>query len=187
MAKKSAGILPFRVGQAVEVFIVHPGGPFWARKDMGSWSIAKGEIDENEEPLEAARREFLEETGIEIRGVLIPLAPITQKSGKVVHAFAVQADFDGSRIVSNTFRMEWPRGSGIQKDFPEVDRAAWYTVRHARLKLVEAQVSFLDELMKIIPGDQLPPDPEGTIAAEEPRTTEEAPPVEAKGRQTKLF
>jgi predicted NUDIX family NTP pyrophosphohydrolase len=147
MAKLSAGLLMYRKLQGgVEVFLVHPGGPFWARKDLGAWSIPKGEHHRNEEPLAAARREFREETGIEPHGPLRPLKPIKQAGGKVVQAWAFEGDVDPSAIRSNTFAMEWPPGSGRDKTFPEVDRAAWFGMDEAKTKILKGQVALLNEL-----------------------------------------
>jgi predicted NUDIX family NTP pyrophosphohydrolase len=131
---------------ALEVFLVHPGGPFWARKDAGAWSIPKGEIDPTEEPLAAARREFAEETGLAAAGAFRPLAPVTQAGGKIVQAWAVEGDLDPSALQSNTFSIEWPPRSGRQQTFPEVDRAAWFSLDVAREKINPAQAALLDEL-----------------------------------------
>ena len=145
--KQSAGILLYRLrADELEVLLVHPGGPFWARKDAGVWSIPKGEIGAGEDPLEVARREFLEETGSPIEGELAELAPIVQRGGKTVHAWAVEGDFDVTRLRSNTFSLEWPPRSGKRRDFPEVDRAEWFRIAAAREKLLEAQRPLLDEL-----------------------------------------
>ncbi len=149
MAKQSAGLLLFRGSLgSLEVFLVHPGGPFWARKDDGAWSIPKGELTTDEEPLAAAMREFEEETGQPIAGQFIPLEPVRQAGGKTVFAWAVRGDFDPSQLRSNTFSMEWPRGSGRQRDFPEVDRAAWFDLPAARQKILKGQSPLLDELIK---------------------------------------
>jgi predicted NUDIX family NTP pyrophosphohydrolase len=153
MAKKSAGLLMFRRGSgAVEVFLVHPGGPFWARKDEGVWSIPKGEYAPGEDPLEAAGREFQEETGFEAGGDFIPLTPRKQPSGKIVSAWAFEGDCDASAIKSNSFSMEWPPRSGKQEEFPEVDRAGWFTIPAAKEKILKGQVPFLDELTEILEG-----------------------------------
>lgn len=150
MMKKSAGILAYRVSDgALQVFLVHPGGPFWAKKDAGAWSIPKGEF-EDEEPLAAARREFLEETGLSVDGEFKPLAPVTLKSAKVVHAWAVEADLDAARVVSNTFELEWPPRSGKLRQFPEVDRSAWFSLDEALEKINPAQAGFIRELSTII-------------------------------------
>lgn len=147
MSRISAGLLLYRRRDgALEVFLVHPGGPFWARKDAGAWSIPKGEIDPTEEPLAAARREFREETGLPAEGHFRPLAPITQAGGKVVQAWAVEGDLDPAALQSNTFDIEWPPRSGRRQSFPEVDRAAWFPLEVARQKINPAQVALLDEL-----------------------------------------
>lgn len=149
--KKSAGLLLFRGrAETAEVFIVHPGGPFWAKKDGGSWSIPKGEYEDGEEPLEAARREFKEETGFAIDGVFKALTPLKQSSGKVVSAWAVEGDVDPADLRSNLFRMEWPPKSGLQREFPEVDRGEWFSLPKAREKLLPGQVPFLDELALLV-------------------------------------
>jgi predicted NUDIX family NTP pyrophosphohydrolase len=146
MPKKSAGVLAFRLqGNELQVFLVHPGGPFWAKKDAGAWSIPKGEFD-NEDPLLAAKREFLEEIGIEIDGQFIALKPVTQKNGKTVHAWAIRADLDPAEIKSNTFEMEWPPKSGNRREFPEVDRAGWFSVEDATKKINPAQAGLIHEL-----------------------------------------
>ena len=147
MGKESAGLLLYRRRQGnLEVFLVHPGGPFWARKDLGAWSIPKGEHQLDEEPLAAARREFREETGMEPHGLLRPLKPIRQAGGKVVQAWAFEGDADPSVIRSNTFAMEWPPGSGRNETFPEVDRAAWFEMDEAKIKILKGQVALLNEL-----------------------------------------
>ncbi len=128
------------------MFLVHPGGPFWARKDAGAWSIPKGEFEEGEDPLEHAKREFFEETGSPVDGTFVRLKPLKQKSGKVVHAWAVEGDIDAATLKSNTFSMEWPPRSGRQQEFPEVDRGDWFSMTMARTKLQEGQLGFLDEL-----------------------------------------
>jgi predicted NUDIX family NTP pyrophosphohydrolase len=153
MSKKSAGFLLFReTSGKLEVLLVHPGGPFWASKDDGSWSIPKGEFTEDEEPLAAAKREFEEETGVTATGNFIPLEPLRQPSGKIVYAWAVKADFDSTALRSNTFSMEWPPKSGQQQEFPEIDRAAWFTVESARRKILKGQTGFLDQLQKTVGG-----------------------------------
>jgi predicted NUDIX family NTP pyrophosphohydrolase len=131
---------------ALEVLLVHPGGPFWARKDAGAWSIPKGEVDPTEAPLAAARREFTEETGFPAEGRFQPLTPITQAGGKIVHAWAVEGDLDPADLRSNSFTIEWPPRSGRQAAFPEVDRAAWFPLKVAREKINPAQAALLDEL-----------------------------------------
>jgi len=147
VARKSAGLLLFRRTPAgIEVLLVHPGGPLWAKKDEGAWSIPKGEIDADEAPLAAARREFEEELGSPVSGQFIALAPIRQASGKVVHAWAVEADFDPATFTSGMFSMEWPPRSGQQQEFPEVDRAEWFSIDNARRKINKAQIELLDQL-----------------------------------------
>jgi predicted NUDIX family NTP pyrophosphohydrolase len=147
VARKSAGLLLFRRTPAgVEVLLVHPGGPLWAKKDEGAWSIPKGEIDADEEPLAAARREFEEELGSPVSGEFIALAPIRQASGKIVHAWAVEGDFDPATFTGGMFSMEWPPRSGRQQEFPEVDRAEWFSIDDARRKINNAQIAFLDQL-----------------------------------------
>ncbi|HWM94562.1 MAG TPA: NUDIX domain-containing protein [Thermoanaerobaculia bacterium] len=145
----SAGLLLYRrQGNELEVFLVHPGGPFWAKKDYGSWSIPKGEFEEPEDPLAAARREFLEETGFEPSGAFVPLKPLKQPSGKTVHAYAVEGDCDAAAIRSNSFSMEWPRGSGKTQEFPEVDRAAWFEISEAYRRILPGQAGFLDQIQE---------------------------------------
>jgi predicted NUDIX family NTP pyrophosphohydrolase len=147
--KLSAGLLLYRVqGGAVDVLIAHPGGPFWARKDDGAWSIPKGEYVDGEDPWAAAQREFGEEVGLALPdGPRIDLTPVKQSGGKVVTAFAVRAELDLAGTHSNTFELEWPRGSGTLKTFPEVDRVEWFPVTEARVKLLKGQLPLLDELM----------------------------------------
>jgi predicted NUDIX family NTP pyrophosphohydrolase len=130
----------------LEVFLVHPGGPFWAKKDEGAWSIPKGEITEEEDPLEAAKREFLEETGFQVDGNFIALARVKQAGGKQVHAWAVEGDCDAESIRSNTFSMEWPPRSGKRREFPEIDRAGWFSLDQAKQKILKGQLSLLEEL-----------------------------------------
>lgn len=147
MARKSAGLLLFRRKSAgLEVLLVHPGGPLWAKKDEGAWSIPKGEIDGGEDPLAAARREFEEELGSPISGEFIELAPIRQASGKVVHAWAIEGDFDPATLTGGSFSMEWPPRSGRHQHFPEVDRAEWFTIDNAKRKINKAQIALLDQL-----------------------------------------
>jgi predicted NUDIX family NTP pyrophosphohydrolase len=147
--KTSAGLLLYRFRDRLEVFLVHPGGPFWAKKDAGAWSIPKGEIGEGEDPLQAAIRELGEETGFSVSGDFHPLRPIRQAGGKVVHAWAIQADCDPAALRSNTFSMMWPPKSGRMQEFPEVDRAAWFTIAEARERILAAQAAFLDELLEL--------------------------------------
>jgi predicted NUDIX family NTP pyrophosphohydrolase len=147
MKKTSAGILMYRrTCASLEIFLVHPGGPFWTKKDLGAWSIPKGEIA-GEEPVEAARREFFEETGAKIEGDLFPLTPQKQKSGKNVYAWAVEGDLDPAAITSNTFELEWPPSSGQVQHFPEIDKAAWFSVQVAIQKINPAQAGFIYELI----------------------------------------
>jgi predicted NUDIX family NTP pyrophosphohydrolase len=148
MAKRSAGILLYRrTPDGPEVLLVHPGGPFWARKDLGAWSIPKGEHDEGEDALAAALREFGEETGTTLRpGALADLGTVRQRAGKVVQAWAAEGDLDAAAIRSNTFSMEWPPRSGRVHEFPEVDRAAWFGIEEARERINPAQAAFLDRL-----------------------------------------
>lgn len=146
MPKKSAGLLLFRRRERLEVLLVHPGGPLWAKKDEGAWSIPKGEIDPGEDPLAAARREFEEELGSSVTGDFVALDPVRQASGKLVYAWAVEADFDPATFVSGTFSMEWPPRSGRQQEFPEVDRAEWFTIDEAKRKINKAQVQLVNQL-----------------------------------------
>jgi predicted NUDIX family NTP pyrophosphohydrolase len=149
--KKSAGLLLYRKrNQTLEVFLVHPGGPFWARKDPGAWSIPKGEHTPDEDPLEAARREFEEETGFTVEGDFIELPQVKQRGGKLVKAWALEVDLDPGQIESNTFRMEWPPQSGTFKDFPEIDRAAWFPMDTARRKILRSQAPLLDHLKQLL-------------------------------------
>jgi predicted NUDIX family NTP pyrophosphohydrolase len=147
MAAQSAGIVLFRRSSSgVEFLIVHPGGPFWARKDEGAWSIPKGEYAEGEDALRVALRELEEETGLRVDGEPIALEPVRQRAGKSVIAWGLEGDFDPAELRSNTFRMEWPPRSGKMAEFPEVDRAAWVTLAEARTKLNPAQLPLLEEL-----------------------------------------
>jgi predicted NUDIX family NTP pyrophosphohydrolase len=135
-----------RKNERLEVLLVHPGGPLWSTKDLGSWSVPKGEFQQGEDPLEAARREFLEETGVAVNGDFIPLIPVKQRSGKTVLAWAVEGNMDPSRLRSNSFSMEWPPRSGRTQEFPEVDRAEWFGLEAAQEKINAAQRPFLTEL-----------------------------------------
>ncbi len=148
--KNSAGLLLYRRRGELELFLVHPGGPFWAKKDIGSWTIPKGEIIEGEEPLEAAKREFFEETGFEINGNFQPLNAIKQAGGKIVQAWAIEADCDPAQLQSNRFAMEWPPKSGKTRDFPEVDRAGWFTLAEARTKILGGQIALIDQLASVL-------------------------------------
>jgi predicted NUDIX family NTP pyrophosphohydrolase len=154
MARRSAGILLHRAGPGGrEVLLVHPGGPFWAKRDDGAWSIPKGEFDDGEEPLAAALREFEEEIGSALAhvGELIELGEVRQRNRKVVSAWAAEGDVDAAAVRSNTFEMEWPPRSGRRQSFPEIDRAEWFPLARAREKLIEAQVAFLDRLEERVP------------------------------------
>ncbi len=154
MPKHSAGLLLFRRGEhGLEVLLVHPGGPFWAKKDAGAWSIPKGELADGEDPLVAARREFREETGARADGAAVPLAPIRQAGGKWVHAWAVRGEFDPAALSSNTFAIEWPPRSGRRQTFPEVDRAAWFTLPEARCRILESQAPLLAGLAAAVSAD----------------------------------
>jgi predicted NUDIX family NTP pyrophosphohydrolase len=147
MAKKSAGILLYREASGViEVLLVHPGGPFWAEKDEGAWSIPKGEFGDDEPPFAAAKREFAEETGVMLEGEGIALEPVRQPGGKLVYAWAIHHHFDPSGLRSNTFSVEWPPKSGRLQEFPEVDRAAWFTLEEATRKILKGQAPLLDQL-----------------------------------------
>ena len=149
MKQQSSGLLLFRRrATGLEVLLVHPGGPFWSRKDIGAWSIPKGGHEPGETPIDAARREFREETGFSVDGPFLPLTPVRQAGGKLVTAWAVEGDLDASAVHSTTFTMEWPPKSGRQKEFPEIDRAGWFGVDAAREKLVAAQTEFLDRLLE---------------------------------------
>lgn len=148
MKRASAGLLLYRrAAGGLEVLLVHPGGPYWARKDEGAWSIPKGEIEPGEEALAAARREFEEETGAAVSGEFVPLSHVKLRSGKVIHAWAVQADFDPAALRSNLFSMEWPPKSGEQREFPEADRAGWFSIDRARVKIHPGQAPLLDFLL----------------------------------------
>jgi predicted NUDIX family NTP pyrophosphohydrolase len=152
MAKKqSAGILLYRLRtRTIEALLAHPGGPFWARKDDGAWSIPKGEYEEGTDALEAAKREFHEETGCEVHGETVPLMPVRQPSGKVISVWAVAGDLDAMSIRSNSFRMEWPPKSGQLQEFPEVDRAEWFDLCTAHRKILPGQRPFLAQLEQMV-------------------------------------
>jgi predicted NUDIX family NTP pyrophosphohydrolase len=153
MAAKSAGILVYRRrAGTIEVLLVHPGGPFWARRDAGAWSIPKGEYSDDEDAEAAARREFAEETGWTIKGELKPLGEVRQKAGKAVTAFAGRGDFDPATLNSNRFEMEWPPKSGRTASFPEVDRAGWFGLAEAAEKIIEGQRTLLDRLGELVGG-----------------------------------
>lgn len=149
--KKSAGILLYRtINKKLEVLLVHPGGPFWKNKDEGSWSVPKGEFTDDEDALEAAKREFKEETGFTCNGNFLPLSTIKLKSGKTVYAWALQKDIDTSKIKSNEFEIEWPPKSGKQQRFPEIDKAQWFSPAEAKQKINAAQAAFIDELIVLL-------------------------------------
>ncbi|HEY7217370.1 MAG TPA: NUDIX domain-containing protein [Candidatus Binatia bacterium] len=148
--KNSAGLLLYRRRNGVEVFLVHPGGPFWAKKDAGAWSLPKGEIGEGEDPLEAAKREFAEETGFSIDGEFRPFEPVKQSGGKVVHAWAIESDCDASQIRSNLFSLEWPPKSGRTQQFPEVDRASWFKIAEAKKRILASQLGFIEQLISLL-------------------------------------
>ena len=150
ITRQSAGILLYRLSPYPQVFLVHPGGPYWRNKSTGSWTIPKGEFTADESALDAAIREFHEETGARPEGHFHPLSPIRQKGGKLVYAWAIEGNIDPDLLVSNTFELEWPRGSGRMQTFPEVDKGAWYSIEMARLVINTAQASFLDELSLLI-------------------------------------
>lgn len=153
MPRQSAGILLYRErGADLEVLLVHPGGPLWAKKDDGAWTIPKGEFSEDEQPLAAARREFAEETGLELAGPFHALGTVRQRAGKLVHAWACRGEFDPAALRSNTFELEWPPRSGKRVAFPEVDRAAFFSLAAARAKMNPAQVALLDALARLHEG-----------------------------------
>jgi predicted NUDIX family NTP pyrophosphohydrolase len=154
MPLHSAGILLYRfTNKKLELLLAHPGGPYWANRDEGVWSIPKGLFDQEELPLEAAKREFKEETGLEVDGAFIPLGELKQPGGKIVHAWALEKDVDASNIVSNTYAVEWPYKSGKWRRYPEVDRAGWFSLEEARQKILKGQRGFLDRLLQRLNGD----------------------------------
>lgn len=145
----SAGLLLFRrAGGRLEIFLAHPGGPFWVRRDEGAWTIPKGGVESGEDPLDAARREFIEETGITPSGEFIPLGSVRQRAGKIVHAWAWEGDADAATITSNMTQTEWPRGSGRRITYPEVDRCGWFSPEEARQRMNPAQAAFIDRLQQ---------------------------------------
>jgi predicted NUDIX family NTP pyrophosphohydrolase len=157
--RKSAGLLLYRVRSGdLEVLLAHPGGPFWSRKEQGSWSIPKGEVGDHEDPLHAAVREFVEEMGSEpvLTHDPIALTPVRQAGGKTVHAWALRSDFDPDRLVSNTFTIEWPPRSGRRQTFAEIDRVSWFALAEARHKIIQGQVGLVDELEQRFVSGNLP-------------------------------
>jgi predicted NUDIX family NTP pyrophosphohydrolase len=151
MSKHSAGILLFRFrNEKLEVMLVHPGGPFWAKKDNGAWSIPKGLFEENEKPMDAAKREFKEETGFEVDGEFIELGELKQPSKKIVHAWALEKDLDETKVMSNTFTLEWPKNSGRVQEYSEIDKAGWFDIEQAKKKILKGQIGFIDKLVEII-------------------------------------
>ncbi|HWF39801.1 MAG TPA: NUDIX domain-containing protein [Candidatus Acidoferrales bacterium] len=153
MAKRSAGLLMYRRKPGrLEVFLVHPGGPFWAKKDLGAWSLPKGEYDESEQALEAAKREFEEETGVVARGDFLELGEVKQAGGKLVSAWAFEGDCEPGKLTSNLCQLEWPPRSGRLIEFPEVDRGAWFSIDEAKQRILKGQQPFLDRLSRDLPG-----------------------------------
>jgi predicted NUDIX family NTP pyrophosphohydrolase len=153
MPKRSAGLLMYRRhNRELEVFLVHPGGPFWAKKDLGAWSISKGEYVEGELPLEAARREFEEETGFAADGDFLELGAVQQAGGKVVMAWAFEGDCDPSKLISNRCEIEWPPRSGRKIEIPEVDRGGWFSIAEARERILKSQAPLLDRLQQNLIG-----------------------------------
>ncbi len=151
MAKLSAGILMFRKPNSrVQVFLVHPGGPFWRNKDAGAWSLPKGEYAQGEDPLQAARREFAEETGFALEGTFLPLGEVKQPGGKTISAWAIEGDCSPDDLQSNTFSLEWPPKSGRQQQFPEVDRGEWFSMNEARTRILKGQIPLLDRLVALL-------------------------------------
>ena len=151
MPKQAAGILLYRRAPGgLEVLLAHPGGPLWARKDLASWTLPKGQFTDGELPLDAAKREFEEEMGSPPTGDFQSLGTLKQPSGKVIHAWAAESDFDITTVASNLFSMEWPPRSGKMGEFPEVDRAGWFLVEEARLKILKGQAPFLDRLLALV-------------------------------------
>ena len=151
MPKQAAGILLYRQGRrGLEVLLAHPGGPLWAKKDLGAWTIPKGQFGDDESALDAAKREFEEEMGSSASGEFAELGSIKQPSGKVVHAFTAESDFDVTTVKSNLFTLEWPPRSGRQGQFPEVDRADWFSIDEARQRILKGQEPFLDRLLAVL-------------------------------------
>jgi predicted NUDIX family NTP pyrophosphohydrolase len=151
--KRSAALLVYkRATDGLQVFLVHPGGPFWAKKDHGAWSIPKGEFDDGEDGLAAARREFFEEVGQQVDGAFLALTPCKQKGGKVVHAWAVEGEVDEAAVKSNEFELEWPPQSGRKARFPEVDQGRWFAIPEAKRRILASQLPILDELLTKLDG-----------------------------------
>ena len=154
--RKSAGILLYRLQEKeIQFFLVHPGGPFWANKDEGAWTIPKGEFNEQEEPLAAAKREFQEETGKALEGDFVELTPVIQKAGKLVYAWAIEGTIDAETITCNTYKIQWPPNSGKWQSFPEVDKGSWFSIEEAKQKINAAQIHFIDELVQKLSGTKL--------------------------------
>jgi len=155
MPKRSAGLIMYRRPEGhLELFLVHPGGPFWAKKDIGAWSIPKGEFEEGEDPLEAARREFHEETGFAAQGHFLELGEVKQSGGKVVTAWAFEGDCNPAELVSNLCEMEWPPRSGRRLEFPEVDRGLWFSITEARERILKSQEPLLEKLSMILQSEK---------------------------------
>jgi predicted NUDIX family NTP pyrophosphohydrolase len=151
MPKQAAGILLYRRGRnGLEVLLAHPGGPLWARKDYGAWTLPKGQFTDGELPLDAAKREFEEEMGSKPAGEFQTLGTLKQPSGKIIHAWAAEGEFDCATVKSNLFTMQWPPRSGTMSEFPEVDRAAWFSIEEARVKILKGQSPFLDRLLALL-------------------------------------
>ncbi len=149
--KKSAGLLLYRcLENRIEFFLVHPGGPFWKNKDIGAWTIPKGELEDEENALETAKREFKEETGTFIDGNFITLTPVKQRAGKLVYAWAIEGNIDSESIISNTFNIQWPPKSGKWIDLPEVDKAGWFSIEESKQKINPAQIPLIDEMLELI-------------------------------------
>ncbi len=160
MGRRSAGLIMYRLRAGrIEILLAHMGGPYWAKKDLGAWSIPKGEYAREENPLEAAKREFCEETGIHPEGDFLPLSPLRQPGGKTVSAWAFEGDCEAGGIKSNTFAMEWPPRSGKVAEFPEVDRAEWFTANLAKKKILKGQVGFIEELCRRLGYEESEEDP----------------------------
>jgi predicted NUDIX family NTP pyrophosphohydrolase len=171
MSIHSAGIILYRYNSDnLEVLLIHPGGPFWAKKDEGAWSISKGLIEGTEDVLTTAKREFFEETGFEVDGEFIELGEIVQPSKKIITAFALHYDLDPSKLVSNTFELEWPPKSGKKIQCPEVDKAGWFTVSKAKQKILKGQVEFIDKLLEILKYTPKQNDTDNAEAAYPPTT-----------------